>query len=139
MEESITPWLLERAQRVTPGGVNTSIRRIEFLPVWQKAEGSKIYDVEGKEYIDYHAAFGPSILGHCHPRVNQKVIEARQNGKFDWLKKLWNMSQAPKWHCSAIPDRRPPTMPSGFRGQLPVTARSLSFRGATMAGTIICV
>jgi glutamate-1-semialdehyde 2,1-aminomutase len=40
-----------------------------------KAQGSKIYDVDGQEYIDYHAAFGPPILGHCNPRVNERVCE----------------------------------------------------------------
>ena len=67
--------ILERARRVTPGGVNTSIRRVEPMPVWSRAAGSKIYDVQGREYIDYHAAFGPAILGHCHPGVNRRVRE----------------------------------------------------------------
>ena len=67
--------ILERARRVTPGGVNTSIRRVDPMPVWSRAAGSRVYDVQGREYIDYHAAFGPAILGHCHPGVNRRVRE----------------------------------------------------------------
>lgn len=44
-----------------------------------RAKGSKIWDADGNEYIDYHAAFGPSILSHCHPKVNARVYETIQN------------------------------------------------------------
>ncbi len=67
--------ILERARRVTPGGVNTSIRRVDPMPIWSRAAGSRVYDVQGREYIDYHAAFGPAILGHCHAGVNRCVRE----------------------------------------------------------------
>ena len=75
MNHPISASILERARRVTPGGVNTSIRRVEPMPVWSRAAGSRVYDVQGREYIDYHAAFGPAILGHCHPGVNRRVRE----------------------------------------------------------------
>ena len=75
MNHSTSAAILERARRVTPGGVNTSIRRVEPMPVWSRAAGSRVYDVHGREYIDYHAAFGPAILGHCHQRVNRRVRE----------------------------------------------------------------
>jgi glutamate-1-semialdehyde 2,1-aminomutase len=41
-----------------------------------RAEGAYIYDADGTRYIDYHAAFGPIVLGHCHPEVNARVTEA---------------------------------------------------------------
>ncbi|PYI56622.1 aspartate aminotransferase family protein [Paenibacillus flagellatus] len=68
--------LHEEAQKYTPGGVHTSIRNVDPFLVFTKAEGAYIYDADGNKYIDYQAAFGPFILGHNHPYVNGKVIEA---------------------------------------------------------------
>lgn len=68
--------LLERAKRVAPGGVHTSIRNIDPPLSFQRAEGAYIYDMDGNRYIDYHAAFGPFVLGHCHPFVTERVREA---------------------------------------------------------------
>lgn len=68
--------ILDWAKRYTPGGVNTSIRSLARPMAFARASGSKIYDVDGNEYVDYHAAFGPPLLGHCHPEVNKRVCEA---------------------------------------------------------------
>jgi glutamate-1-semialdehyde 2,1-aminomutase len=71
----------ERAQRVIPFGVNSSHRYWgQNTPVVQRGEGAYVYDFDGKRYIDYRLGFGPVILGHAHPVVNQHVIEAIQNG-----------------------------------------------------------
>jgi len=59
-----------------PGGVNTTHRILDPPMVFNRAQGSKIYDVDGNEYIDYHAAFSPILLGHCYPRVQERVKEA---------------------------------------------------------------
>lgn len=66
------------AQQVIPGGVNTSIRAVGRPLVFTKSYGAYIVDADENEYIDYHAAFGPPILGHTHPRVNQRVFETLQ-------------------------------------------------------------
>ena len=58
------------AERVGCHNVNT------FIRIFKKAEGACIYDADDNRYIDYQAAFGPYILGHCHPYVTQRVIEA---------------------------------------------------------------
>ncbi|WP_135553862.1 aspartate aminotransferase family protein [Paenibacillus cymbidii] len=68
--------LQEESKLYTPGGVHTSIRNVDPFPVFVRGEGAYIYDADGKKYIDYQAAFGPFILGHNHPYVNGKVIEA---------------------------------------------------------------
>lgn len=70
--------LVERARRVIPGGVNSVNRVLPWPFVAAEAHGAYIRDVEGKEYLDYHAAFGPIILGHNHPEVNAAVQEAMQ-------------------------------------------------------------
>jgi len=63
------------ASEVIPGGVNSSLRNVyPFLAV-ARTEGAWIYDSAGKRYLDYQAAFGPPILGHCHPRVSRRIRE----------------------------------------------------------------
>ncbi len=76
---SKTTTLIQQAESVTPGGVNTSIRRVEPTLVWNRARGSKIWDTDGKEYIDYHAAFGPIILGHAHSHLLEKICQTLGN------------------------------------------------------------
>ncbi len=71
-------YLYETAKKFTPGGVHTSIRNLVPHLVFTKAEGAYIFDSDGNKFLDYQAAFGPFILGHCHPYVTKKVIEAIQ-------------------------------------------------------------
>ncbi len=67
--------LVERARQVIPGGVNSSNRVLPWPIAITRAAGAHFTDADGKEYLDYHAAFGPLILGHNHPRVNAAVHE----------------------------------------------------------------
>ena len=78
MKLSRSTELFEYAKRNIPGGVNTSLRSIGIPLTFTRAKGSKMWDADGNEYIDYHAAFGPTILGHCHPKVNARVYETIQ-------------------------------------------------------------
>ncbi len=68
--------LFARATAVTPGGVNSGTRGLKDPIVWERAEGAYMFDADGKRYLDYHAAFGPIILGHNHPAVNEAVARA---------------------------------------------------------------
>ncbi len=65
--------LFEEAQRYIPGGVNSPVRAFKSVghnPVFiERAQGSKVYDADGNEYIDYVGSWGPMILGHQHPDV----------------------------------------------------------------------
>jgi glutamate-1-semialdehyde 2,1-aminomutase len=70
--------LLERAMKVTPGGVNTARRKIDPPLCIARGEGAYLEDVDGNRYIDYHAAYGAILLGHSHPAVNERVIETLQ-------------------------------------------------------------
>ena len=73
--------LFEEARKLTPGGVHSSIRFFDPYPIFiSKAKGSKIYDVDGNEYIDYHLAFGPVVLGHGHPGVVNAVKDQLSTG-----------------------------------------------------------
>ncbi len=76
--------LFEIAKQIIPGGVNSPVRAYKSVgmnpPFIQSAKGSKIYDVDGKEYIDYVGSWGPMILGHAHPEVVEEIIKAAQEG-----------------------------------------------------------
>ncbi len=76
--------LFERAQKFIPGGVNSPVRAFKSVggnPLFiARAQGSKIYDVDGKEYIDYVCSWGPMILGHANPQVIQAVKAAADKG-----------------------------------------------------------
>ncbi len=65
--------LVERARRVIPGGVNSGNRALPWSVAFIRSEGATMWDADGKAYLDYHAAFGPLVLGHNHPRVNAAV------------------------------------------------------------------
>lgn len=67
--------IYEQAQKYIPGGVSSANRLTEPNLVFNRAEGAYIYDVEGRQYLDYHAGFGPPILGHAHPEVNRRIAE----------------------------------------------------------------
>ncbi len=66
--------------KLVPGGVNSPFRSFEEVGghtvFFNRAQGSKIYDIDGNSYIDYLGAWGPAILGHCHPDVISACQEA---------------------------------------------------------------
>jgi glutamate-1-semialdehyde 2,1-aminomutase len=76
--------LFARAQRVTPGGVNSPVRAFRGVggdPFFvERAAGSRLWDVDGNEYIDYVLSWGPLILGHAHPAVVAAVRDAAGRG-----------------------------------------------------------
>lgn len=76
--------LFNRALRVIPGGVNSPVRAFGAVggtPVFFRAgRGSRIVDVEGREYIDLVGSWGPLILGHAHPEVVDAVTGAVRRG-----------------------------------------------------------
>ncbi len=72
--------LFEKSQQLIPGGVNSPVRAFRSVggtPVFfEKGVGAKLWDVDGKEYIDYINSWGPMILGHAHPEVVAAVQAA---------------------------------------------------------------
>jgi len=66
--------LFERAKKILPGGVNSPVRAFEPWPFFIKyANGSKLFDVDNKVYIDYCNAYGAMLFGHAHPVVIEAV------------------------------------------------------------------
>lgn len=76
--------LFGRAVKVIPGGVNSPVRAygaIGIAPRFiDRADGCHIYDVDGKEYVDYIDSWGPMILGHNFPEVKESVLKACEKG-----------------------------------------------------------
>jgi glutamate-1-semialdehyde 2,1-aminomutase len=64
--------LLDRAAEVIPGGVNTCRRRSEPRICFRRGAGAHLFDLDGRRYIDYHAAYGAILLGHSHPAVTKR-------------------------------------------------------------------
>jgi glutamate-1-semialdehyde 2,1-aminomutase len=76
--------LFELSQQVIPGGVNSPVRAFKSVggtPVFfARAQGSRVWDADGKEYIDYVGSWGPLVLGHAHPEVVAAVQKAAEKG-----------------------------------------------------------
>ena len=72
--------LFQTARKYIPGGVNSPVRAFKSVgadPLFiSRASGSKIYDADNNEYVDYVGSWGPMILGHCHPIVVKAVQQA---------------------------------------------------------------
>jgi glutamate-1-semialdehyde 2,1-aminomutase len=76
--------LFETAKQYFPGGVHSPVRAFKSVqgpPIFfEKGEGCHMYDVDGQQFIDFCCSWGPLILGHCPPKVLQKVQETAAQG-----------------------------------------------------------
>lgn len=76
--------LYKKALTLMPGGVNSPVRAfraVNSIPLFiKKGKGSKIYDIDGNEYIDYVLSWGPLILGHAHPSIVRALKKAVELG-----------------------------------------------------------
>lgn len=76
--------IFRRSQALIPGGVNSPVRAFKGVggtpPVIERGAGAHIWDVDGREYVDYVGSWGPLILGHAHPAVVEAVVRAVEKG-----------------------------------------------------------
>ena len=76
--------LFAQAQQFIPGGVNSPVRSFRAVsgtpPFIARGQGSRVWDVDGNEYIDYLGSWGPLVLGHAHPAVVDALHAAAANG-----------------------------------------------------------
>lgn len=74
----------QEAVQLMPGGVNSPVRAFKSVamdPIFmERGQGSKIYDIDGNEYIDYVLSWGPLILGHTHPEVVEALKKVAETG-----------------------------------------------------------
>jgi glutamate-1-semialdehyde 2,1-aminomutase len=84
MKTTRSDQLFEIARTRIPGGVNSPVRAFRSVgrtPLFiARASGSKIWDVDGNDFIDYVGSWGPMILGHAHPHVTEAIQKAAQTG-----------------------------------------------------------
>ena len=79
--------LFNLSKRIIPGGVNSPVRAFQAVggtPVFNEGKGSKVVDVEGKQYIDYVGSWGPLILGHSHPVILSKIKSSNEKRFIFW-------------------------------------------------------
>ncbi|HZS58478.1 MAG TPA: glutamate-1-semialdehyde 2,1-aminomutase [Gemmatimonadaceae bacterium] len=76
--------VMERARAIFPGGVNSPVRAFRGVGgepfVVERGEGARIWDVDGKSYIDYVLSWGPLVLGHAPPMILEAIAEAMAKG-----------------------------------------------------------
>ncbi|MDK3731269.1 glutamate-1-semialdehyde 2,1-aminomutase [Staphylococcus pseudintermedius] len=74
----------EKAEQLMPGGVNSPVRAFKSVDTpaifMSRGEGSRIYDIDGNEYIDYVLSWGPLILGHRDPKVIDAIHDVVERG-----------------------------------------------------------
>ncbi|MDW4527561.1 glutamate-1-semialdehyde 2,1-aminomutase [Rossellomorea marisflavi] len=74
----------QEALKLMPGGVNSPVRAfksVDMDPIFmERGKGSKIYDIDGNDYIDYVLSWGPLILGHANDRVVEAIKKVAENG-----------------------------------------------------------
>ena len=84
MRQTRSRQLFSQAQQYIPGGVNSpvrSFRSVDGHPRFiERGQGSRVWDVDGNEYLDYLCSWGPLILGHAHPEVVDAVKRAAEGG-----------------------------------------------------------
>jgi glutamate-1-semialdehyde 2,1-aminomutase len=73
--------LFERALRSMPNGVASSFQAGDPYPVYLKrGQGSKVWDVDGTEYVDFHGGFGVNVVGHAHPKIVEAIRKVADQG-----------------------------------------------------------
>ncbi|MFC2059779.1 glutamate-1-semialdehyde 2,1-aminomutase [Chloroflexota bacterium] len=98
--------LFKEAQQYLPGGVDSPVRAFKAVggtpPFMVRGQGSKIYDADNNEYVDYVCSWGPLILGHSHPQVVDSLKHAAEKGTSFGAPTELETTLA-KMICSAIP------------------------------------
>src|SRR5918992_3650134 len=73
--------LYERAVRSMPLGVASSFQANDPYPIYlREGRGSRVWDVDGHEYVDFHNGFGTMVVGHAHPKVVEAIQRAARSG-----------------------------------------------------------
>ena len=98
--------LFAEALKYIPGGVNSPVRAFRAVggqPFFvNKAEGARVWDVDGNEYLDYVGTWGPAILGHAHPKIIKAVRAAARHGTSFGIPNPFEVTLA-KMICTWLP------------------------------------
>jgi glutamate-1-semialdehyde 2,1-aminomutase len=84
LDHSRSEELFQRSQKLMPGGVNSPVRSFGGVggtpPFLTRGRGSRVWDVDGNEYVDFLGSWGPLILGHAHPAIVEAVQRTAADG-----------------------------------------------------------
>ena len=138
--------LAEQAARVLPSGVTHDGRYLQPYPIYvERAAGSRKWDVDGNEYVDYAGGHGALLLGHNHPRVVEAVAEATgRAARTTAPATSWKSAGAswcndwfrrPRGCASPAPAPRPRCWRCGWPGRSPAEPRSCDSPATFTAGT----
>ena len=90
--------LFHELQEIIPGGVNSPFRSFTQVggtpPVLARGQGSRVWDTDGREYLDLLCAWGPLVLGHSHPLIVNAVREALEDGTIFGAPTAWELELA---------------------------------------------
>lgn len=93
----------QKISSLIPGGVDGNAKYFEGMPVIARASGSRLFDIEGTEYIDYCCGYGPLIFGHSDPEVTEAIASAvKHSGLIYGLPHL-TMYEAASLVCECVP------------------------------------
>ncbi len=99
MNRPKTKDLFDRASRIVPGGIHSNIRYTEPYPyIFERAEGSRLFDVDGNEYIDIVVNYGALILGHGDSRITDVVKDQLKSGLTCGIESELNIKVAEKFN-----------------------------------------
>ena len=92
--------LFDLSRDLFPGGVNSPVRFYQPFPRFmQRGKGSRIFDIDGNEYIDYCLGFGPMILGHADESVITAIKEQSSDGSLLYLLQIHHsLSSQGRWY-----------------------------------------
>ena len=102
---SVHEQLFDRARQYLPGGVSAAARAEVALggPLFiSRGDGARLYDVDGREFIDLSVSHGASLLGHNHPKINAAVRQALEMGTICSMDTRYHGELAEKI-CSMVP------------------------------------
>lgn len=100
MQETTT---LEKISSLIPGGVDGNAKYFEGMPVIESATGSRLFDTEGKAYIDYCCGYGPLIFGHDDPEITAAIADAVEHSGLIYGLPHQKMYQAASLVCDCVP------------------------------------
>lgn len=90
--------IFEELRQVVPGGVNSPFRAFGQVggtpPVLARGRGSRVWDVDGREYLDLVGGWGPLLMGHAHPEIVRAVQEAAGDGTLFGASTVWELELA---------------------------------------------
>jgi len=115
MNRTLSDQLFAEALKYIPGGVNSPVRAFRAVggnPFFvNKARGSRVWDVDGNELIDYVLSWGPAILGHAHPKIIAAVKAAAELGTSFGIPNPHEITMA-KLICDLVPSMQKVRMTS---------------------------